>query len=273
MQQCPACQYELTLSEQAANPVKCPECDVYFAKYLARQEQSYQSNERPALRSAVRKPAPMKAAPGTPSPVVVVDIQMKFMSMVVFMIKWVLAAIPAMIILAVIFALGGALLTGALLSPLSSTASKAPATLSRSLAETEAPGRAASQVRSQPPALSISSVPIQVRLGGKTYVESAPGGPQIAFDTYYRTTAGVEITMFDGVLRFKDRLGNTVLSAKVVVDGVIPRSGEFRRGNILRYNQFIPSHQNFIDMPADQLVPELEVKSILLSTGELLKAS
>src|SRR5690606_36116264 len=115
--------------------------------------------------------------------------------------------------------------------------------------------------------------PIHVRLGSKMYVENAPGGPQIAFDTYYRTTAGVQITMFDGVLHFKDRLGNTVLSAKVVVDGVIPRSGEFRRGNILRYNQFIPSHQNFIDMPEDQLVPELEVKSILLSTGELLKAS
>jgi hypothetical protein len=40
--------------------------------------------------------------------VVVTDIQMPFMSMVVFMVKWVIAAIPAMIILAML----GALFTG-----------------------------------------------------------------------------------------------------------------------------------------------------------------
>jgi uncharacterized membrane protein YdjX (TVP38/TMEM64 family) len=34
--------------------------------------------------------------------VVVTDIQMPFMSMVVFMVKWVIAAIPAMIILAIV---------------------------------------------------------------------------------------------------------------------------------------------------------------------------
>lgn len=37
--------------------------------------------------------------------VVVTDIQMPFMSMVVFMVKWVIAAIPAMIILAMVGAL------------------------------------------------------------------------------------------------------------------------------------------------------------------------
>lgn len=37
--------------------------------------------------------------------VVVTDIQMPFMSMVVFMVKWVIAAIPAMIILAIVGAL------------------------------------------------------------------------------------------------------------------------------------------------------------------------
>lgn len=37
--------------------------------------------------------------------VVVTDIQMPFMSMVVFMVKWVIAAIPAMMILAMLGAL------------------------------------------------------------------------------------------------------------------------------------------------------------------------
>lgn len=38
------------------------------------------------------------------SEVVVVDVQMPFMSMVTFMVKWTLASIPALIILAIIAA-------------------------------------------------------------------------------------------------------------------------------------------------------------------------
>jgi hypothetical protein len=45
-------------------------------------------------------------------PVIVTDFQMPFGSMVVFMVKWVIAAIPAMIILFVIFAILGALVGG-----------------------------------------------------------------------------------------------------------------------------------------------------------------
>lgn len=36
-------------------------------------------------------------------PVVVVDIKMRFWSMVIFMVKWVIASIPALIILAIIW--------------------------------------------------------------------------------------------------------------------------------------------------------------------------
>lgn len=39
------------------------------------------------------------------SEVVVVDVEMPFMSMVVFMIKWILAAIPALIILGIVSAI------------------------------------------------------------------------------------------------------------------------------------------------------------------------
>ncbi|HEX6098091.1 MAG TPA: hypothetical protein VF432_17325 [Thermoanaerobaculia bacterium] len=45
-------------------------------------------------------------------PVVVTDFQMPFSSMVGFMVKWVIAAIPALIILSCIFAVLGALLGG-----------------------------------------------------------------------------------------------------------------------------------------------------------------
>lgn len=39
----------------------------------------------------------------TGNPVVVTDIQMPFVSMVVFMVKWAIASIPALLILALIF--------------------------------------------------------------------------------------------------------------------------------------------------------------------------
>ena len=44
--------------------------------------------------------------------VIVVDIKMPFLSMVVFMIKWVLASIPAIIILSILFFVGTAVFAG-----------------------------------------------------------------------------------------------------------------------------------------------------------------
>lgn len=51
-------------------------------------------------------------ASNDPQPVIVTNIQMSFGSMVVFMVKWVIAAIPAMIILAVIGFVATAVLAG-----------------------------------------------------------------------------------------------------------------------------------------------------------------
>lgn len=47
-----------------------------------------------------------------PSYVVVTDIRMSFLSMVVFMVKWVIASIPAFIILSIIFSILMALFGG-----------------------------------------------------------------------------------------------------------------------------------------------------------------
>lgn len=54
MQQCPACNYELTMAEQASGQSQCPSCDVYFAKYLARQ--SKPARTRGKIKQPVRKP-------------------------------------------------------------------------------------------------------------------------------------------------------------------------------------------------------------------------
>lgn len=111
MQQCPKCNYELTLAERTASEGKCPSCGIYFAKYQAQLE------AEPATSNAASSPPPDTPAKPVgaltksvqdfrglpirgPVPVVVTDVEMRFGSMVVFMVKWVLAAIPALIILA-----------------------------------------------------------------------------------------------------------------------------------------------------------------------------
>lgn len=49
---------------------------------------------------------------GNDNKVIVTDIQMSFLSMVIFMVKWAIAAIPALLILAVLGSMFSALLGG-----------------------------------------------------------------------------------------------------------------------------------------------------------------
>jgi hypothetical protein len=53
-----------------------------------------------------------ESPPSEPAPVRIVDIKMPFGSMVVFMVKWAIAAIPALIILAVIGVIAAGILSG-----------------------------------------------------------------------------------------------------------------------------------------------------------------
>ncbi len=57
----------------------------------------------------------MDTAPMGRTEVVVVDVQMPFMSMVVFMVKWVIASLPAFLILALIGAVLSMIFAGMLI--------------------------------------------------------------------------------------------------------------------------------------------------------------
>jgi hypothetical protein len=83
--QCPKCRYEPTLAEIQAGFETCPKCDE--------TERNYQQK----VREIAAQPSSLH-----PQPVVIVDFRMSFMSMVWFMVKWALAAIPAAIILVAI---------------------------------------------------------------------------------------------------------------------------------------------------------------------------
>lgn len=105
--QCPACNH-IPLAGNQPDPSACPKCGVRYADAIrqanagsiaAKQQAAAQQQSLSAMSPDVR--AAIKQYKGA-QPVVVLDVSMSFNSMVWFMIKWALAAIPAMIILSVI---------------------------------------------------------------------------------------------------------------------------------------------------------------------------
>lgn len=101
--QCPKCSYEPTMVEMQGSPDDCVKCGVNYLGHARHIEQKRLQDKEaratvklsPVVRDAI---ADYNGA----QPVVVVDVRMSFFSMVVFMVKWVLASIPAAIILAII---------------------------------------------------------------------------------------------------------------------------------------------------------------------------
>jgi len=110
--QCPECSH-IPLAGNQPDPNRCPECGIFYQKAVEmRREREQAAQQQLAAEAAARKQAANAISPNVKSamveykgaqPVVVLDVNMSFNSMVVFMIKWAIAAIPAMIIL---FALG-----------------------------------------------------------------------------------------------------------------------------------------------------------------------
>jgi len=109
---CPKCNYEPTLAEMQRSPDDCVKCGVNYVGHARHLEQK-RLQEREA-KSSTQISAVVRDAVAEyrgAQPVVVVDIHMSFSSMVVFMVKWVLASIPAAIILVIIVGLFYAVLS------------------------------------------------------------------------------------------------------------------------------------------------------------------
>lgn len=87
--QCPKCGHEPTMAEMQRSPNDCVNCGINYAGYAR------------ALKQQVDDPKPIKVGP---TRVIVEDINMSFWSMVKFMVKWAIAAIPAALILVAIVA-------------------------------------------------------------------------------------------------------------------------------------------------------------------------
>ncbi|WP_312905377.1 hypothetical protein [Stutzerimonas nitrititolerans] len=103
--QCPNCGYEPTLSELQRSPDNCVKCGINYTEFKASIERQAQKERARADELAAMSPEVREVAQEYRGahPVVVIDINMSFVSMVRFMVKWAIAAIPAVIILMILF--------------------------------------------------------------------------------------------------------------------------------------------------------------------------
>lgn len=99
---CSWCGYEFTMREMQEN-AECPKCAE--AKLIEARAEEIRAEKRksdaamaPHVRKAVEE---YRGA----QPVVIMDLNMSFGSMVWFMVKWVLASVPAFIILFIVFSM------------------------------------------------------------------------------------------------------------------------------------------------------------------------
>lgn len=105
--QCPKCGHEPTLTELQASPEDCTQCGVNYAKFRqiqARDAEGRAKDQATAVAMAKASPQVRSALADYPGaqPVVVIDLNMNFWSMVKFMVKWAFASIPALLIIFVI---------------------------------------------------------------------------------------------------------------------------------------------------------------------------
>lgn len=111
---CPHCQQALeTDDHHAGRDIQCPACGRYIKVPGTRAISPPVVPDKPVERST---PSYSTTSHSSLQNVRVVDIKMPFGSMVVFLIKWALASIPAMIILGLIYLLVVGMIMGGCMS-------------------------------------------------------------------------------------------------------------------------------------------------------------
>lgn len=290
---CPKCKYEPTSEEQSSSKGQCPSCGIFYEKYIAQLKAKLNGDppvDIPAPAKVWRH-KPASAVIGDSQPVVVVDIQMRFWSMVVFMVKWAFAAIPALIIIGVIITVLSGFFAGVVMSSFSGGSNKSASTQSAPaqvvpastapVAVKKAPdkslsdlldevARAKEKVESQEKALTLDNI-IWAEITGKSsepiYISGE--GNKIAIDIIYRNYSNKKISKFDGFVTITALKGGDLLEFAVSVAGEIPSDdSSFRRGNLVSYRN---TYDRFLNTPINDLKAKLTLQRVLFSDGTILK--
>lgn len=226
--ECLSCKHSAS-DELFGDPAKCPACGVYQAKARAHQErldrmQDQPSTTAPGSSSKEHEGISDKASsvaervnggvsgkslevlaryPGAQT-VVVVDFRMGFWSMVKFMIKWAIAAIPALFILILIGALLVSLFSGVFNRLEVGRYSDVPNQVLRSS-------------KGDPALSSVAGKgPITLEVVNASYVGSGDNSGMLYLKLSMFSSSDKDIQAIEGRLRLSDRKGNTI--------GVVPFS-------------------------------------------------
>jgi len=91
----------------------------------------------------------------------------------------------------------------------------------------------------------------------------------IAFSITIDNTLDRPIKAFEGRILFRDVLGKLVLGANMSYRDGLAAKGRTIWSGTIRYNQFMSSHKEFIDLDKDQLIPEMIIEKVAYEGGTI----
>lgn len=203
---CPKCHHEPTMTEMKLNPGTCPSCGVIYEKYiqaLKRQALLARQQNKPAAEVVTKATS---GAGDQSQQVVITDIRMNFISMVIFMVKWAFAAIPAMIIIFLIVGMMGALFTGVVAGFMGSGSSSPKSSVT--------PSSHVSQPSVEPSTQPDRGPLISAYLIEKGFNDD-PYQPANTLKIKFENNSGKDVVAFEGIAELKDLLGNTVKKLRI----------------------------------------------------------
>ncbi|WP_165674672.1 hypothetical protein [Metapseudomonas otitidis] len=260
--QCPKCNYEPTLSEVQRSPNDCVSCGINYeghARHMAELAEKKKAEAQlsasiakapPAIRNAITK------YPGA-QPVVVVDINMSFWSMVMFMVKWVFATIPAAIIIVVIV-YGGISIFGLVGNALDTSHYQTGSTQ---------PTTSSGGYTVDPPKPSVPAQVVSAALIGKGFDEGEFGNDKITISILFKNDGSKDIRAFDGVFEFTDLLGNVILRSNVRVNEALSAGQSLSWDGSIDYNEFIASNRNLRNETQENVRLNFKLGKVLYSDG------
>lgn len=262
---CPKCKYEPTPEEQSSSKGQCPSCGIFYEKYIAQLKAKLNGDppvDIPAPAKVWRH-KPASAVIGDSQPVVVVDIQMRFWSMVVFMVKWAFAAIPALIIIALIITALTMFLTG-FMSGLGKGQKVAsyPSSLTSGAADqvnTKENPAASKPVKAE----LISAVLVDKGFSEERFQKSN------TFKISFENKTGRQVRAFEGIVVLSDLLGNVITRVRLSESEPDWSGDKILWSGSIDYNQFISKDQELKNASMDSLKMQFEIKKILYVDGEL----
>lgn len=257
---CPKCKYEPTLSEMQASPDTCPSCGVIYEKYLqALKARVVQTKQKKESTPPVRASFAVDAS-GKPQQVVITDIRMNFISMVIFMVKWAFAAIPAMIIIFLIVGAMSAVLTGVVAGFVGSSKSASADSSSH-----------ISQPASEQPAGKLPEAPlISGYLIEKGFDEDR-FLPAHTLKIKFQNSSGKDVVAFEGVVELSDLLGNSIKNVRLTSTAPDWTDNTYYWSGATGYNQFDQSDIELRNTPASNLRMTFDLKKILYVDGQTIE--